>query len=176
MNAFLQERRPCRDKPRRPPPIAPRAGLPQNAGPCPCRSDALVAISLADHPQRPGGGAPTKGRYSPRAGLLQMAASTPPVGATPSSRKATQTTPHRPEGGAPTKGRHFPMAGLLQMTASIPPVGATPSSRKASQTTPHRPEGGAPTKCRHSPMAGLPQNAGTPRWWGSYKWQQAPPL
>ena len=39
---------------------------------------------------RPEGGAPTKGRRSP-------------VGATPSSRKSSQTTTHRPEGGAPTK-------------------------------------------------------------------------
>ena len=37
-----------------------------------------------------------------------------PVGATPSSRKASQTTTHRPEGGAPTKCGAFHGVWLLQ--------------------------------------------------------------
>ena len=54
------------------------------------------------------------------------------VGATPSSRKASQTTHHRPGGGAPTN-------------ACIRPCRSDALVAKSSQTTHHRPGGGAPT-------------------------------
>ena len=54
---------------------------------------------------------------------------TPPVGATPSSRIASQTTKNRPGGGAPTK-------------VSIPCRSDALVAMKASQTTTHRPGAG----------------------------------
>jgi len=85
------------------------------------------------------------------------------VGATPSSRKTSQTAYHRPGGGAPTKGKAIPHVGatpssrnprrpptiaeaaVLPQMHAFAPVGATPPSRKASQTTTNHPDHRAPS-------------------------------
>ena len=61
------------------------------------------------------------------------------VGATPPSRKASQTTTHRPEGGAPTKCRASPCGLEFSLYERRPRRDQPP------QTTNNRPEGGAPT-------------------------------
>jgi len=58
-----------------------------------------AAIWRADHDPSPRGRGSYKWQAFP---CMATKAGTSPVGATPSSRYASQTTTHRPEGGAPT--------------------------------------------------------------------------